>query len=91
MKERVSPLSSPRDQVPEQMARIWATELDGVLPVPLKLDDKRRHACRARLAGDLDQWRAHCQQIRGSPFLVGEAITRIGMRHTEHGCLPSPR
>jgi hypothetical protein len=66
----------PPPDVPRRMLEIWKAELGNVLAVPKKLNDLRRQKCRSRFAdsfgSDEEQWRALCQSIRGSPFLLGE-------------------
>ena len=65
---------SQRDLCRQAMA-IWQDELPG-LPKPERLTEQRIKKFSARmrndLGGDIHNWRALCQQIRGSPFLMGE-------------------
>jgi DNA-binding transcriptional ArsR family regulator len=58
------------------MIRIWSEVCGDLLPVPRKADSARVKALKARFADtfhrDLEEWRAYCGQIRGTPFCCGE-------------------
>lgn len=58
------------------MGAIWREVCGDVLPVPRGLDRNRQSALRRRFvdtfSSDMEQWRAFCQRVRGSPFLTGE-------------------
>jgi Helix-turn-helix domain len=58
-----------------KMFAIWKEECGDVLSIPRELYPRRIKSCLARFNDkfncDLEQWRAHCREIRASTFCCG--------------------
>jgi hypothetical protein len=73
------PQKAEEIKVMEEMIKIWNEEVGGlgVSPISNRLSTRLQSAFKEFFEGSLESWKAYCQMISSSKFLMGEAQNKF--------------